>query len=292
VILAPLRGVTIAAFRAVFADAIREAGFSEAITPFIPANRGYDPLKDRELRATPVDGLKLTPQFIGKDPAALAECLKRVRDAGYGTADLNAGCPYPMVRNKGRGSGLLRTPDVLDRMLEAGSATLGDSRFSLKTRLGIDRTDELEKLLPVINRYPLRFVTVHARTARQMYEGECDWRKLGEIAAAVKAPLVANGDLPSVGAAEAARARLPGAAVADAMVGRAFIVSLADRPDIGELLRRYADYSAAELFGDRSVLGRLKELVAYWKDLPRWRSRWNLLKLARTVPEFVSAARV
>ena len=48
-ILAPLRGVTIRCFREVFADVIREAGFTEAITPFIAANPGYDPLKDREI---------------------------------------------------------------------------------------------------------------------------------------------------------------------------------------------------------------------------------------------------
>ena len=49
-ILAPLRGVTIRCFREVFAEQIRAAGFTEAITPFVPAMRGYDPLKDRELR--------------------------------------------------------------------------------------------------------------------------------------------------------------------------------------------------------------------------------------------------
>ena len=49
-ILAPLRGVTIRCFREVFADIIRETGFTEAVTPFIPAMAGSDPLKDRELR--------------------------------------------------------------------------------------------------------------------------------------------------------------------------------------------------------------------------------------------------
>ena len=48
-ILAPLRGVTIRCFRTVFAGPIRAAGFTEAVTPFIPATAGYDPLKDREL---------------------------------------------------------------------------------------------------------------------------------------------------------------------------------------------------------------------------------------------------
>ena len=48
-ILAPLRGVTIRCFREVFTEQIREAGFTEAITPFLSANPGFDPLKDREL---------------------------------------------------------------------------------------------------------------------------------------------------------------------------------------------------------------------------------------------------
>ena len=76
-ILAPLRGVTIRTFREVFAEVLVEAGFTEAITPFIPAMRGLDPLKDRELRGTS-STLPITPQFIGKDPAALREALKRV----------------------------------------------------------------------------------------------------------------------------------------------------------------------------------------------------------------------
>ena len=72
-ILAPLRGVTVRAFRRVFADAIREAGFTEAFTPFVAAAEGYDPLKDRELRDPAGEPVALTPQFIGKNPAALAE---------------------------------------------------------------------------------------------------------------------------------------------------------------------------------------------------------------------------
>ena len=51
-ILAPLRGVTVRCFREVFAEVIRETGFTEAITPFIPANSGYDPMRDRELRVS------------------------------------------------------------------------------------------------------------------------------------------------------------------------------------------------------------------------------------------------
>ena len=92
-ILAPLRGVTIRCFRETFAEEIRAVGFTEAITPFITANAGYDPLKDRELRdrgsGIRDQGLRVTPQFIGKDPEALRTCLEKVKAAGYDTADLN-----------------------------------------------------------------------------------------------------------------------------------------------------------------------------------------------------------
>ena len=101
-----------------------------------------------------------------------------------------------MVRNKGRGSGILRTPDVLRRMMEVGCEAMGPGKFSVKTRLGVTRTDELLKLIPMINEFPLRFLTVHARTAEQMYEGKCDLEMMCEVAKQCKVPLVLNGDIP------------------------------------------------------------------------------------------------
>ena len=288
-ILAPLRGVTIRCFRETFAAEIRSAGFTEAVTPFITANAGYDPLKDRELR----DGglktederrkLRVTPQFIGKDPVALRDCLLRVKAAGYDTADLNCGCPYPMVRNKGRGSGILRTPDVLRRMLEVGCEVMGPGKFSIKARLGVDRNDELLKLMPMINEFPLRFLTVHARTARQMYDGVCDAEGLEKVRKVAKVPIVRNGDVEFPLYEKRSGDRFP-----TLMIGRGFIRWLGTREDSGELLRRYIAASQAELCGDHPVLGRMKELIAYWKELPRWRRRWDVIKLCRSVDELKS----
>lgn len=274
-ILAPLRGVTIRAFREAFALPIKEAGFTEAFTPFIPAMPGLDPMKDRELQhsalSTLHSALKLTPQFIGKDPTCLRECLKKIKDAGFDTADLNCGCPFPMVRNKGRGSGILKTPDVLRKMMEVGCEEMGDNKFSIKTRLGVERTDELEKLIPLINMFPLRFLTVHSRTAREMYEGECHHEAFERIKEICRVPVVENGDLDYRNK--------------EGMVGRSFIRALGEREDIEELLKKYIEISEAELCGDRPVLGRLKELIAYFKDSPNWSRRWQLIKICRSVEE-------
>ena len=281
--LAPLRGVTIRTFRSVFADAIREAGFSGLYAPFIPVNAGFRfskrlfadilPKEGEESPQTPL----LIPQAIGKDSAALREWCKAIRDLGYVRADLNAGCPFPMIRRKGRGSGLLRAPDVLDRMLAAGCEAMGAGNFSVKTRLGVDRPDELLALMPIFNHYPLAVLTVHARTARQMYEGEVDRTAFEAVAAAAKVPVMYNGDAPVA---------LPpsGRAV---MVGRRFIRSLANRPDASELLLRYVEASRRELCGEAPVLGRMKELLSYWCQEPGWRSCWSSIKMCRSVDELL-----
>jgi tRNA-dihydrouridine synthase len=278
-ILAPLRGVTIKCFREVFAEVICECGFTEAFTPFISAMPGLSPLCDRELSdASRAGNVALTPQFIGKDPQALRRCLTEIREAGYETADLNCGCPFPMVRNKGRGSGMLKTPELLRKMLEVGVEVMGEGKFSLKARIGVDRRDELLEIMPVVNEFPLRFLTVHGRLAKQMYEGTCDTEMVDEIERVSAVPVVRNGDLDWREGC--------------GMVGRSFIRYLGEREDIGDLLSSYIEASRLELHGERPVLGRMKELIAYWKDLPQWRRRWQSVKISRNLDELRSSAMV
>ena len=285
--LAPLRGVTIRAFRETFAAAIREAGFAGAFAPFIPANPGIrvgDRLLD-DLRPFPSEApptLQLVPQVITKHPDAMRTLLRAFRARGFDRADLNAGCPFPMIVRRGRGSGLLRTPDVLEALLAAGCEEMGLGKFSLKVRLGVESPDDLRALLPRINRYPLAALTVHARTARQMYEGEVDRARFAEILAESANPVIYNGD------AEVDRLGDLPDGVAGVMVGRAFVRALGARADADALLRAYVARSREELCGDVPVLGRMKELVSYWCAVPRWRRLWSVVKLCRTVDELLS----
>ena len=284
-VLAPLRGVTVRCFRETFAPEIAAAGFVEAVTPFVSAMPGVDPMRDRELRggAVSAGGVTVTPQFIGKDPAALQACLKAVKSAGFETADLNCGCPFPMVRNKGRGSGILRTPDVLRRMLDVGCGIMGPGKFSMKARLGVECNDELFALMPILNEFPLRFLAIHGRNARQMYAGECDSNAIRRVLSVSKVPVVLNGDIPFPPPA----GEVP-CGVVGLMIGRSFIRSLGEREDAPELLMRYIADSRDELCGDRPVLGRMKELISYWKDLSRWRRRWSTVKMCASVAELIS----
>ena len=294
-VLAPLRGVTIRCFRETYAAEIAAAGFDEAVTPFISAMPGVDPLKDRELRLDRSGkpcrdaGIRLVPQFIGKDPAALSHCLAVVRDAGWRFADLNCGCPFPMVRNKGRGSGLMKNPETLEKMLKAGCETMGEGRFSVKTRLGVDSPGELLALMDMFNSYPLRYIAVHARTARQMYGGECDLDAFRRVLDKAEIPVVYNGEAPIPSAVEG-NPGFDSPFFAGVMCGRAFIRSLGLKNGSAAKLEKYAEASLDELRHPVYVLGRLKELVAYWKELPRWRTLWPAMKISRTLDEFLSVA--
>ena len=285
--LAPLRGVTIRAFRETFAEAIREAGFAGAYAPFIPANPGIRVGVD-DLRPFPCErlagtlALPLVPQVITKHPDAMRELLRAFRDRGFDRADLNAGCPFPMIVRRGRGSGLLRTPDVLEALLATGCEEMGPGKFSLKVRLGVTSPDDLRALLPRINRYPLAALTVHARTAKQMYAGEVDRARFAEILAESANPVIYNGD------ASVERLDDVPEGAAGVMVGRSFVRALGARADAGDLLRAYIARSRAELCGDVPVLGRMKELLTYWCAVPRWKRLWPVVKLCRTVDELLS----
>ena len=186
-----------------------------------------------------------------------------------------------MIVRRGRGSGLFRTPDVLERLVAAGCEEMGPGNFSVKIRLGLERPDELLRLMPMLNRYPLAALTVHARTARQMYAGACDRAAFAAVCAASANPVIYNGDaqLPFSG--------LKG--VKGVMVGRGFVRALGTRPDAAALLRDYVIRSQAELSGDRPVLGRMKELLTYWAEGSlRWRRLWPMIKICRSVEELLS----
>jgi len=291
-ILAPLRGVTVRTFRAAFAPALAADGFVSCVSPFIPAlsvkvNAGA--LRD----VSPADEpLPCVPQAIGKDPAAFRALLEAFKRLGHKKADLNAGCPYPMITRKGRGAGLLRSPEVLARMLETGVEAMGPGNLSLKVRLGVESPDELAALMPMVNRFPLANLTVHARTARQMYTGSPDLARFLEIASASSNPVVYNGDFdprtPDSPVASAILKLRPGSAGAPVavMVGRPFVKNLALREDACDLLSAYLDATERELCGRSSVLGRMKELLSYWRESsPAWRRRWEKVKLCRTTSE-------
>ena len=104
--LAPLRGITVAAFRRLHAE--RFGGVDYAVAPFIPLVAGARVMPKLLADVLPeaCGAVRTVPQVIGKDPAALRVMAKVLQDLGYAEMNLNCGCPWKMVARKGRGSGL------------------------------------------------------------------------------------------------------------------------------------------------------------------------------------------
>jgi len=295
--LAPLRGVTVHTFRNLHALWFQAP--DRAVAPFIPTFSGakVKPILLRDVDPNLGQRVPLIPQVIGKDVEQLRTLLRAFKAMGYASADLNAGCPYPFVTKKGRGAGLMRDGDAFARMLDAGCAEMPGG-FSVKVRLGMDSPDLLLKRMDRINSFPLREVTIHARTARQMYNGTVLLEAFAEASSACLHPVVYNGDLRTRGDYVLLKHRFPG--ITRWMVGRGvamdpFLIERircedSKKREVARLkgfLDGYVVASSEELYGPASVLGRMKELWSYLHlSLCQGERVWRSVRICRTMEEY------
>jgi tRNA-dihydrouridine synthase len=295
--LAPLRGVTVRTFRNL--HALWFTPPDRAVAPFIPTFAGekIKPLLLKDVDPELGQSVPVVPQVIGKDPAQLRTLLHAFKAMGYRCADLNAGCPYPFIVRKGRGAGLMRDEASFARMLEVGCEELPQG-FSVKVRLGIDRSDLLAARMALINGFPLREVTIHARTARQMYTGAVDLQAFSAALEMCRHPVVYNGDLRARTDFLLLKTRFPQitrwmvgrAAAADPFVFARLTSAMPPPRDPLRLKGFLDDYFAAceeELYGPVSVLGRMKELWSYLhQSLAGGERIWKGVRVCRALHEY------
>ena len=272
--LAPLRGVTDGIFRTAFERYFGK--FDYLLTPFITTVKGKEVaarhLKD--IAGTENDRNRVIPQVIGNDPDDLLLLAKEILRLGYTTVNWNLGCPHPLVTKKKRGSGLLPHPDlvvsILDRLVSVLPGTV-----SVKVRLGLIDDTDLERLLPLLNDYPLGEVIIHPRTGRQAYRGPVDLDRFAAAAALCRHPVVYNGDIDSLDFFLALQDRFP--RVTRWMLGRgvvrrpmllATVRSGIVQENDPAILRRFHDELFQEngrvLSGPTHLLGKMKEWWSYF----------------------------
>lgn len=193
-ILAPLKGFTDSAFRNAFSAHF--GGFDSAVAPFVTAcpPERFEEAILRDL--TPGDNRRLPvePQILGASAEEFLFLHRRLADLGYRDVNWNLGCPFRPVMRKGRGAALLSHPERIERFLDRVVPQLS-GRLSIKMRLGRNRPEEIFELAPILNRYPLRAVILHPRTARQMYSGPTDLTAFAQFRALCRHPVVYNGGI-------------------------------------------------------------------------------------------------
>ncbi len=219
---APLEGVTDSIFRRT--HAAHFSGVQKYFIPFISPtqNRLFTA---RELYAIAPEenkGLPAVPQVMAKDSELFLWAADQLKDMGYAEVNLNIGCPSGTVTAKGKGSGMLRTPDALSAFLDEIFAR-SPLPVSVKTRIGYESDGEWPRILGILSSYPVSELIVHPRTRNQFYSGTPFRDRYEQTFDRAGCPIVYNGDLFTEADCETLMAEHPDTAAL--MLGRGLIAN-------------------------------------------------------------------
>jgi tRNA-dihydrouridine synthase len=281
IILAPLLGVTTAAFRRVFSTHF--SGVKEALAPFVLSTKNqsdYPKIVNDLLPENNAAGLRVVPQIVSNQGSEFAALATYLRDSlGYDEVNWNLGCAAGTTPSRLRGAGLLDHPSLIESFLTEAFTNFKGS-ISIKMRLGLRTPEESMRLVPIFNRFPIREICMHPRVGRQ-YTGAVNLEAFSAFAENINHPLVYNGDIRTSHDAEIVVKRFPH--LTGLMIGRGVIsnpwlpqtiVNPAEqlRPMSLLDLKRFHDdlfrvYSETMDGGPHPVLGRMRELWPYWTTL-------------------------
>ncbi|MDX2056057.1 MAG: tRNA dihydrouridine synthase DusB [Polyangiaceae bacterium] len=194
VVLAPMAGVTNYPFRALCKRFGAGLYVSEMITarPLVEGRQKTLRLADFGPEESP-----RSLQLYGVDPHYVGEAVKLLVGEGrVDHIDMNFGCPVPKVTRKGGGAAIPLKANLLRSIVRAAVQNAEKIPVTIKFRLGIDE-EHLTFLTAgrIAEEEGCAAVSLHARTAAQLYDGEARWDSIGELKRAVKIPVLGNGDI-------------------------------------------------------------------------------------------------
>ncbi|MEX1209316.1 MAG: tRNA dihydrouridine synthase DusB [Candidatus Nanopelagicales bacterium] len=279
VVLAPMAGITNRAFRRLCREQGAGLYVSEMVTSRALLER-HEATLDM-VRFDP-DESPRSVQLYGVDPVVVAEAVRMVVDEGLADhVDLNFGCPVPKVTRKGGGSALPWKRDLFaDIVTSAVTAARGRVPITVKMRKGID-DDHLTYLESgrVARDAGVAWVSLHGRTAAQMYSGRADWSAIAHLVEALDGfPVLGNGDIFSAGDALAMvdQTGCAGVVVGRGCLGRPWLfgqlaAAFAGQPIPGDpglptvmaTFRRHA-ILLGEAFGEMTGCREIRKHVAWY----------------------------
>jgi tRNA-dihydrouridine synthase B len=214
-VLAPMAGVSVQAFR----RQGRRYGAGLVCSEMVSV-AGIQHRNERTLGYLRVgaDEHPLAIQIFGSDPVAMAEAARMVEAAGADIVDMNFGCPVKKVTKTGAGASLLDNADQACRLVEAVAGAV-PLPVSVKMRRGVENgSRRCLEVGPRLVEAGAASLTLHPRSAKQMYSGTADHSLTAELVTLVDVPVIASGDIDSRAKAQSVLATTGAAAV---MVGRA-----------------------------------------------------------------------
>lgn len=216
----PLQGFTDYKFRNAFHHFF--GGIDTFYSPYIRLN-GKMVIKNSYQKDLLIENnttLEVIPQIITNDVDEFLFVAKYIRELGYKELNWNLGCPYPMVTKRGMGSGLISDFEKIDNILNQVHNE-SDVLVSMKMRMGYEKADEILSVLPVLDKYPLKNIAIHARIGKQLYKGGTDLEAFQKCLDNSKHTMYYNGDITSVTAFKKLQDRFP--KIDHWMIGRGLI---------------------------------------------------------------------
>lgn len=198
ILLAPMAGVTDKAFRMI----VKPFGPALMYTEMV-SGKGlfYKSKKTADLLTADESEKPVAVQIFGHDADIMAEIANSALEYGAAVIDINMGCPAPKIVNNGDGCALMKSPETAAKVISAVCRAV-DVPMTVKFRAGWDdKSINAVEFAKIAEQSGASAVTVHGRTREQFYSGTADLDIIKAVKAAVKIPVIGNGDIIDGGSA-------------------------------------------------------------------------------------------